>query len=266
MQENDFYWGIASYKRPDRQPMLELLSGMGYTKDNIILSTQTESDFEEYKKLYSDKATVIYREGHNVSENKNTILDYAVKALGNHRIVMCSDKVRGVEYLGKDKKLHGIVTKEVMDAIVKKAFAITERLRGEIWGCYSVGNAFYMKHTISTNQQILGCFMGIANPSLQSFDPKQPLKEDFEFVLRHVMNRRTTVRFNDICLKATLHTKGGCHSAWNSENVNKECNDRILRMYAGLVRKHPTRENEQKYIGPTETYNASILTGVVELK
>lgn len=263
MKNSSFYWCIASYKRPERQHMLSYLSGMGYTKDEIIISTQNEEDYRQYSDLYSKVSTVIYKEGRNISDNKNTLLDYARSNLGNSRIVMCSDKVRAVQYLGKDGKLHQIEDKATMDRLVERAFSITKKLHGEIWGCYSVGNAFFMKHTVSTNMQILGCFMGIADPSLQKFDPEQPLKEDFEYVLRHVMHKRKTVRFNDICLKATLHTKGGCFSAWHDKEIQRVCNERILKKYVGLVTKHPTRENEQKYIGPTDTYNGSILCGVV---
>lgn len=258
-----YVFGIASYKRADRQPMLQMLAGYGYTRDEIILSTQTEEDYAEYTRLYSDKATVIYRKGHNVSDNKNTLLDYAVNKLGNRQIVLCSDKVRGVQFLGRDRKLHMVETREMFEAIVSRAFAITKKLGGSAWGCYTTANAFYMKHTISTNMQLLGCFMGIVDPSLQQFDTNQPLKEDFEFVLRHVMHRRCTVRFNDICLRATLHTQGGCFDSWSNTEMQRRCNERILRRYAGLVVKHPTRQNEQKYIGTTKTYNYSILAGLI---
>lgn len=261
--DRKFIWGIASYQRPDRQPMLQLLAGMGYTREEILLSVQTEEDYKEYAKRWGDLATLLYRPGKNISDNKNTLLDYAAGKLGNPRMVICSDKVRAVCYLGPDGQLHDIETREQMDALVEKAFKITEKARAEIWGCYSTGNAFFMKHTISTNQQILGCFMGIANPARQQFDPEQPLKEDFEFVLRHIANGRRTIRFNDICLRATLHTQGGCHSLWNNPAECKRCNERILAKYRGLVKMHPTRKDEQKYVGPTQTFQVSILTGLI---
>lgn len=266
MRDNSFFWGIASYNRPDRQHMLNYLSGMGYAKEDIVISTQNEKDFNEYSKRYSDRAIVIYREGRNVCDNKNNILNYARERRGNSRLVMCSDKVRGIRFLSNVKKceLRLIENRALMDAFIEKAFAITKELRAEVFGCYTVANnAFFMKHTISTNLQILGCFMGIADPSLQYFDPEQPLKEDFEFILRHIQNRRTTVRFNDISLKATFHTKGGSYELWQDEELCRKCNERILNKYAGLVRLHPTRKNEQKYIGPTTTYKASILSGLV---
>lgn len=260
MDKPSFYWGIASYDRVDRQPMLLNLAQMGYERHEIILATQTPTDYEAYSEKYGEYATIIFRPGSNVSENKNTILEHLRDHCENTRVVMCSDKVRAINWMDKDKQLHEISTREEMDALVKKAFFVTKRLGGSVWGFFSVGNTFYMSRTISINQQILGCFMGINDPGQQMFDPEQPLKEDFEFVLRHVAAGRKTVRFNDLCLTATLHTKGGCHSAWFSEGdiVNMMCNERILALYPGLVKPHATRKNEQRYVGPKATIKQSI--------
>lgn len=260
MDKPSFYWGIASYDRADRQPMLAMLSEMGYRRDEIILATQTPTDYEKYSERYGEMATVIFREGRNVSENKNTVLRYIRDHCGNTRVVMCSDKVRGVSYMDVYKKLNKIETREEMDAFVKKAFFVTEMLRGCLWGVYFVGNTFYMERSISTNMQMLGCFMGIPDPSMQMFDTEQPLKEDFEYILRHVSQGRRTIRFNDVCLTSTLHTKGGCHAAWNSEGdrVNAECTFRLLAMYPDLVKPHARRKNELRYVGKTQKIKHSI--------
>lgn len=261
MNKPSFYWGIASYQRPKRQPMLKLLSAMGYGKDEIILSTQTEQDYREYKELYDKMATVIYRPGKNCCDNKNTILDYVTKNLEGTRVVICSDKVRGVSWMGKDGKLHKFETREQMDRFVKNAFGVTKMLGGCIFGCYSVGNTLFMSRDISINQQILGCFMGIANPTRDRFDPQQPLKEDFEISMRQIANGRRVIRFNDICLKETFHTKGGSHELWFSEGdyINEMCNERLLELYPTLLKRHATRKNECRYVGPKGKINKSIM-------
>lgn len=260
MDRPSFYWGIASYDRADRQPMLTMLSEMGYRRDEIILATQTPTDYEKYSEKYGEMATVIFHEGRNVSENKNTVLRHIRDHCGNTRVVMCSDKVRGIRYMDAYKQLHNIGTREEMDVFVKKAFWVTGLLGGVLWGVYLVGNTFYMERSISTNMQMLGCFMGIPDPSMQMFDVEQPLKEDFEYILRHVSQGRRTIRFNDVCLTATLHTKGGCHAVWNSEgdHVNAECTGRLLAMYSDLVKPHARRRNEVRYVGPTLKLKYSI--------
>lgn len=261
MSAPSFYWGIASYQRPDRQPMLKLLSGMGYTRDEIILSTQTEEDYTTYLEKYGEMATVLYRKGKNVCDNKNTILDWIAENGGGTRVVICSDKVRAVNWMDRGKHLHKFETREQMDRLVKTAFGVTKMLGGSVFGVYSVGNTFYMSHDISINQQILGCFMGILDPTAEKFDPLQPLKEDYEFSLRHISKGHKVVRFNDICLTETLHTKGGSHALWHSEGdyLNELYTGRLLELYPRLVKPHATRKNEVRYIGPTRKIHRSIM-------
>ena len=56
-----FRWGIPSYQRAEDPFTLDLLTRLGYTKDEIIISTQTKEDYELYTNLQGDRATVIYR-------------------------------------------------------------------------------------------------------------------------------------------------------------------------------------------------------------
>lgn len=258
----DIIWGIASYRRADKQYMLDYLYALGYPKEQIIISTQTIEDYNEYIKLFNDKATIIFREGNNVSDNKNTLLDYYCENYKDAQLVICSDKVKSIQYLGVDKKTHKIDKREQLETIVRKAFSLANFYGAELWGGYTTSNAFFMSHTITINTLLIGCFMGVVNPRKWRFDRRQPLKEDFELVLRVINNGGCVLRFNDICLSATFHTKGGCHDLWNSSGgcVNKQCNDRLLLKYPRLIKKHPTRDNEQKYIGVSTKLNQSILT------
>ena len=260
MDRPSFYWGIASYDRADRQPMLAMLSGMGYRRDEIILATQTPTDYEKYSEKYGETATVIFHEGRNVSENKNTVLRHIRDHCGNRRVVMCSDKVRAVNVLRADGKLHPVKTREELDHLVKSAYYIAELARASIWGVAPVANTFYMERSISTNLFLIGCFMGLTNPAELMFDAEQPLKEDWEITLRTIAQGGRTIRFNDVCLKETLHTRGGSHSLWNSEGdlKNAECTGRLLAMYPDLVKPHARRKNELRYVGPTQKLKHSI--------
>ena len=263
MSDRRYIFGIASYKRPDRQPMLLLLHEIGYTKDEIVLSTQTQEDYEEYSERYGEMAQVIYGEAHSVGGNKNTLMRYVMEHYPDKSLVVCSDKVRGVGVWERGAKdIRYIEDINEMDSIIRKAFGVTRQLKGSLWGVYPVGNTFYMAHNTTINQQMLGCFMGFVKPSADFlFDEEQVLKEDFEIIMRHISRGHRAIRFNDLCLKATLHTQGGCHAAWNSDgdSVNRECTFRLLSAYPKLVAKHATRENEVRYIGPTKVINKSIL-------
>ena len=156
MKKFDFYFGIASYNRKDRQPMLRLLNSFGYPKEQILLAVQCEQDFKEYEPIYGDIATIIYQEGKNISDNKNTILDYIVEHLENQRVVILSDKVRAINWIDRSRKTHTVETKEQMDKLVRTAFELTRQIGGRVWGCYTLANTFFMKNTITTNMQMLG--------------------------------------------------------------------------------------------------------------
>lgn len=246
-------WGIASYKRADRQPWLMQLHKWGYGKKDIILSTQTKADYEEYSKKWGDHATIIYRQGENVSDNKNTILDYLKD--DPRRLVMNSDKLRGVNILRADGKgLRAVETREEMEGLLKYMMETSDKLGGEIAGCYSVENTFFMSHTIHVNQQMLGCFMIFRERTKWRFDHQCPLKEDFEIIMRIIANGGRVVRFNNVSLNQTLHTHGGCYEFWNTKGdaENERCTKYILGKYPFLVRPHSTRKNEIKYIGPSK--------------
>nr|DAR22043.1 MAG TPA: hypothetical protein [Caudoviricetes sp.] len=261
MEQSKVIWGIVTYNRTDRQQMLLYLNSLGYNKDEIIVHCQTEQDYNTLTEKYDSKATILYKKGRNVCENKNNLLDWVCSNRPNTKLIICSDKVRGIKFLNKYGKGTLITKRETLDYIIRRAFLFTERQHGVFFGCYPVQNDFFMKHTISINQLVLGCFMGFPNPEAIRFDTEQPLKEDFEIVLRCVNNGLKMVRFNDICLRATFHTKGGAHELWNADGdkVNEYCTRRILKKYPNLAKQHATRKNEIRYTGKSIVINKSIL-------
>ena len=70
---------IPSYQRAGRASTIDFLRGGVYGCEDIIVSTQTEDDYQAYKKAYAGKATIIYREGNSVGDNRNTLLEWAQK-------------------------------------------------------------------------------------------------------------------------------------------------------------------------------------------
>lgn len=257
---HDFYFGIASYNRVDRQPMLTKLHEMGFPATQILLATQTPEDYEKYSERYGKWATVLFRSASNCPQNKNTILEHLRDNCGNTRVLMLSDKTRGIGLWRRSGRTDWVETKDQMESLVRNAFALTEQIGGVMFGCSITSNKFYMNHDTNTNLQMLGCFMGIIDPSLQMFDERLSLKEDFGFILQHVSKGRATVRFNDVFLKQTLHTTGGSHELWFSEGdkVNERCTRYLLARYPKLIKPHATRKNEVRYIGKSMKLDLSI--------
>ncbi len=255
----DYIFGIASYDRAEKQHMLNYLHGLGYPKERIIISTQIESDFEEYKKRYDSIATIIYRNGDNISKNRNTVLMYAEKYYNGVPLIMCSDKVRSIMYM-EDGRTVEIKEPEIFDRLIKKSIQITKKLGGILFGLNSIGNAFYMKHTISTNKPMLGCFMGILDSNLR-FDERFRLKEDWQLILDCIDKGKRTIRFDDIAIKATLHTKGGCYKDWNSKNdeINRNASNLLLQLYPTITTRHSKRINEIRFTNKSRLIKHSIL-------
>lgn len=248
-------WAIASYKRADRQPWLEQLVEWGYGPDDIVLSTQTQEDYEAYAARYGHLATVIYKPGTCVSDNKNTAIEHAAVMHPDRQIVSCADKLRGVMKLSKDgKSLTGIDSRQGMEKVLEHMVEMRDRAQAEVAGVYSVGNAFYMSHTVHVNQQMLGCFMVFKPGTQWRFDRFCRLKEDFELIMRIIQGGGRVLRLNYLALKETLHTQGGCYEMWSSEGdrVNAECTNYILNKYPELVKPHATRKNEIRYVGPSK--------------
>ena len=90
---HDFYFGIASYNRVDRQPMLTKLHEMGFPATQILLATQTPEDYEKYSERYGKWATVLFRSASNCPQNKNTILEHLRDNCGNTRVLMFGSMV-----------------------------------------------------------------------------------------------------------------------------------------------------------------------------
>lgn len=256
----DIVWGIASYKRPFRQNMLNYLNRLGYAKDRIIVSTQTAEDYELYRSLHSDKAIVIYKEASNCPENKNTLLDYYCENYKGCQLMICSDKTEGVMYVGEDGNSHLIQTKEEMNLLVEEGFRLSNFYGAGCWGVYTTDNKYFMSRSTHINVPILGCFMGIVNPQTTRFDTDMHLKEDFELVFRFINDGGCVLRFNDVCLKAKYKTEGGSHRFWHSsgDKVNESCNQKLLATYPRLAKENTKRKNELRYVGRRSKINYSI--------
>lgn len=245
-------FGIASYNRPDKQNMLAYLKGMGFGREDIYIGTQCERDYDQYKKLFGRDATVVYRSGENVCDNKNSLLDTLVpKGLP---VVLCSDKTKGIQIL-RGKKLHTVEDRESFDRILEFCFGTAAKCNAELWGVYPTNNAFYMKQSVSVDRMLLGCMQGFRAGTRLRFDRQFPIKEDFEISCRVIAMGGHTVRFNNLALNQTFHQKGGCYDLWNAtgDSVNKMCTERMLRKFPRLVERHATRKNELRYIGKSKT-------------
>lgn len=238
-----FYFGIPSYKRSHEQLTLEYLEKLGYTKDQIIISTQTQQDFADYKAKFGDRASIIFNEGNCVGDNRNNILRHLNK---DSQIVMLDDDIKSIQVLSQGK-LKDIDNKEDLDLIIQDAFDYCKKHNARIWGIYPVNNAFFMKKTTDNRNIVIGCVMGLVN--CFEFDREFRTKEDYELCCREMKRGYNCVRFNYLTANAKHKTNsGGCKDDWKFE-INKKCADMLINRYPLMIKRNGKKLDEVRYVG-----------------
>lgn len=227
---NNIVFGIPSYKRSEQQLTLNYLEQMGYSKEQIYISTQSVEDYKKYAEKYSKRANIIYNEGSCVSDNRNNLLNYFEKGT---KLVMLDDDLSFIGHL-VNKKLVPF-TQEELHKFINDAFKLTEKKKALIWTGYPVENAFFMSKTIDNKNFGVGCIMGIIIDNYR-FNPEFKIKEDFDICLQTIRDGYNCLRFNFIHAKGKHKSKGGCEEFWNNKEEEK-CTLKILQKYPYLIKK-----------------------------
>lgn len=242
--------GIPSYQRVDKLHSLKTLKELGFTKDDIVISTQTQADYEAYLKAFSKDAKVIYRAGTNDSMNRNTCLDYFDEG---EEILLIDDDIKqfcGLDIVGDKKMLYPIRSRVTLEKVLRKQFDFAGVHNSPLFAWYAVENAFFMSNTIDLRNILVGTVFGIKNRKDVRFNEVYDLKGDFEISLRLIERGFNAVRFNGFVAKADHKSAGGCTDARKAGHNKIRC-AALLNRYPTLIVPHPTRQGEIKYIGST---------------
>lgn len=230
--------GIPSYRRAGGVCTLDMIDG-ALPKENIIISTQTEDDFKDYKRLYSDRATIIYRKGGSVGENRNNVLEHCFRNNIDCVVMLDDDILDFVTYTGR--KLKGEEAVKLLEDCIKAA----RKMRATLFGTYPVCNSFFMKRTVTKNILTGTCF-GVLDTSLR-FDTKFRIKEDYELCLRVMQKGGNVIRFNTFAPNAKHKTAGGCSDDWKAENYSQYA-EMLACAYSEYVKINPCKKGEIKFI------------------
>lgn len=231
---------IPSYHRHERQDTLDLLSSDVFRRDDIIISTQDASDYTVYSERYGERATVIYKKGNSVGDNRNTLLEWCQENRVK-RAVMLDDDIRAFRTYDGAKITQPLQIKKMLS----QCFSLAEKHGATIFGAYMVDNTFFMKNTVSVNKLLIGTVLGFNDTSLR-FDPQFRIKEDFELCLRLISKGRRVLRFNSFSAIARHKTKGGCENDWKLGYLDEVANILVMT-YPNLV-KLSHRRGEIKMI------------------
>lgn len=245
----DFVFGIPSFQRAEKQSTLSYLNRLGYSRDDIYISTQTEEDYRVYSSRYSDKATILYRHGSCVADNRNTILEELKDC---RRILFLDDDITAIGVLVKEgKRSDGgryvrFQSKEQLDVVIRNCFDVAEKSNSPIWGVSFFDNTLFMKKITRMKAIFIGTMFGILDNTLR-FNPEYKVKEDFELCCRVISSGHNCIRFDSLSVWASHKTKGGCMSEWEN-NESARCSRKLIFEYPDIVREHPTRKCEVKFI------------------
>lgn len=233
----NFFFGIPTYKRVDEQLTLAYLKRRGVERERIILATQTEEEYIACKERYDADCVVIFRAAHNLSGNRNTIIDYFPPSTN---VLILDDDIMGFER-NKNGTLVELSGNEFID-IADKMFEKTRAFGGKLWSVYPVRNAYFMEREpiIKFNRAII-CVHGVITSDLR-YAEEQTVKEDYLFVCENLAKGYPTLRLENVVANAKhLTNAGGCKGQWDT---NDECYERVLRLYPQFVVANSKRAGE----------------------
>lgn len=230
---------IPSYKRAGNVKTFGLLDG-AFKKEEVILATQTKDDYEAYRALYSDKATIIYKEAHSAGESRNNLLDYC-QPKGIKEVLFLDDDLRHIRTM-YDQKITGKAFRELMEM----CFNVARENNIVLFGSYATDNKLSMKKTITRNI-IDGMLCGLLDTSIR-YDKLFTTKEDYELSLRLMSQGKKVARFNSFAPASVPRTKGGCEEIRSGKEAF-DMAQMLVDAYPELVKLHPNRKGEIKFIG-----------------
>lgn len=230
---------IPSYKRAGNVKTFGLLGG-AFAKEEILLATQTTEDYEAYKSLYGEKATIICREAHSCGESRNNLLDYC-ESIGVKEVLFLDDDIRHIRTMF-DTKIVGAEFRELME----RCFDVARKNNITLFGSYATDNRLSMKKTVTRNI-IDGMLCGLLDTSIR-YDITFTTKSDYELSLRLMSQGKKVARFNSFAPAQVPRTKGGCEELRKQKEYYNVAG-LLVDAYPELVKLHPKRKGEIKFIG-----------------
>lgn len=232
--------GIPSFKRAGNVKTFGLL-GDAFSKEEVIISTQTKEDYEEYSSLYGDKATIIFGEAYSCGHSRNVILDYC-QSKGIKEILFLDDDLRHIRTID-DKHIAG----QEFRSLMEDCFTLCRKNGVTLFGGYCTDNCLMMKRT-ATRNIIDGMLCGLLDTSYR-YDINFTTKADYELSLRLMTQGKKVVRFNSFAPAQCPRSKGGCEEIRARKDEYYFVAQMLIDAYPTLIKAHPTKKGEIKFIG-----------------
>lgn len=217
-------YGIASYNRQDVRTLKTLLEA-GVEKKDIVISTQCEKDYYEYRKAHDVR--ILYRKTDCAGGNRNTILD----AFCGEDILLLDDDITSfcVFSEGRFRKNNAGFIKRV-----PWMFSFSRKNGATLFGVSATENNLTRKARFEFDFKVLlqGSVIGFINQKIR-FDERFKMLEDYELSLREQKSCGLTMRFNDYSI---YKPKNGTNKGGMNDRYKK---NELPFWVDALKRRHP---------------------------
>lgn len=217
---------IPSYHRPEKQRALEYLISLGFTREDIFIAVQCREDFVSYSRLYSEHAQIVFREGANVADNRNTLL-YLLKP-GEFALMMDDDIEYIARYVKPDRNhRYGqaipITRRSDFDKCIRTMLKIAYDYNARTFALTVVNNMQFLhseneRKPYTLNCRIAGDVMGIIRDDAV-FDRRFASKEDHDYALQQIAAGLNVVKFSNYVAWSKKHQTGGCFEVHRDEEM-----------------------------------------------
>lgn len=215
---------IPSYRRADRCRTVRYLNSLGYSREQIHVSTQTEEDYRAYEAAYGSIAVVHYREAQNCAGNRNTLV--GLMSEGEIGMFLDDDLYSLQRYVFSDGEKYGRLVdldRDGLDALCSRAEEDIKsgvKLIGLAWNTnvMNIYRALSSGKAIDKTKTLSGASLFVINDDELMFDESLDCLDDTELCLRRIFNGDTVLRYNEYAMNKPQDTKekGGCFDVYQS--------------------------------------------------
>lgn len=237
----EVFFCIPSYRRHEKQTTLEMLERFSIPKERIIMSVQTEEDFQLYQKYRDRVQKLLYRPAENISGNRNTIL--AELQRGTKAIIF-DDDIQDIYFL-RYGKFEPLKSGEEFISFVRTGFSIAQKFHAPGFSVYPVCNDFFMSETFTKTNIAEGTLVGVTVTDIK-YDETFHVKEDYEYSCHNIQRYGAYPRLNNFTCKAKHYSSGGCEQFWKDGKSNADCAIRLCKRYPQIVKLNKARPGEVK--------------------
>jgi hypothetical protein len=199
---------IPSYNRADviSKKTLQTLKRENIPKNKIYIFVANQKEYKKYVEAVDPslyKEIIVGKKG--ITQQRKFISSYFPE---KQYIISMDDDIEDFLCLKSGKLSH----KKNIEQFFEDAYDELKKNKLYIWGIYPVQNAFFMKHTKTTDLRFLiGCMFGYINRHLKCLQPSihAETKEDYEQTILYYLKDGGVLRFNDITVKTKFNALGG---------------------------------------------------------